>query len=565
MRLVECVPNISEGRDRRTIDTIAAQVETVEGVRLLDVDPGAATNRTVITFVGEPQAAVEAAFRLIRKAAELIDMRQHSGEHARNGATDVCPFVPLAGTTMEDCVELAQQLGERIGSELNIPVYLYENAASIPERQNLSYVRQGEYEALAQKLGQQEWKPDFGPNEFSEAIARTGATQIGAREFLIAYNINLNTKDTKFARRIGLAIREQGGAVVRDENNKKMRGPDGKFLKHEKGLFEHCKATGWFIEEYDLAQVTMNLTNYKVTPFHKVYDKVCELAEGMGVRVIGSEVVGLIPLEAMLEAGRHYLAKQNASAGVPEADLIKIAEQSVGLSQISPFDAAERIIEYRVAEDRPLVSATVSGFVDELSRNSPAPGGGSVAALCGSLAAGLAGMVANLTVGKRGYKKVQEEMKTVARAGQFLKDRLVRAVDDDTFAFNRVMACFGMPKDTPEAKSARDAAILEANKEATLVPLSVLETIPDILNLAEAVAKRGNENSLSDSGVAVLTARSAALGAYYNVLINLAGIDEPDWVAEIKGRADARVKEVQAKCDQLDTLVLERLKAPLQK
>ncbi len=558
MKLVECVPNISEGRDHKIIDAVTAEIETVDGVRLLDVDPGAATNRTVITFVGPPEEAVEATFRLIRKAAELIDMRGQTGEHARNGATDVCPFVPLGDSTMAECAELARQLGERVGAELGIPIYLYEEAASKPEWRNLANIRVGEYEALKDKLGKDEWKPDFGPNEYSERVAKTGATQIGARQFLIAYNINLNTKETKFAKRIGLTIRQQGGAVMRDENGKKVRGPDGKFIKQDKGLFEHCKATGWFIEEYDVAQVTMNLTDFHVTPPHIVFDKVCELAEQIGVRVIGSEIVGLIPLEAILQAGKHYLAKQKMSTGIPEKDLVQMATQSMGLAQISPFNPQERIIEYCVAEGRPLISHTVEGFTDELSRNSPAPGGGSVAALAGALAAGLSAMVANLTVGKAGYGKVKGEMIKASDAGQYLKDRLLRAVDDDTFAFNKVMECFGLPKGPK-----KDAAILEANKNATLVPLSVVETIPEVLNIAGAVAARGNQNSLSDAGVAILAARTAASGAYYNVLINLAGIDDKDFVADIKSRADALMKEIEERCNTLDEDILTRLRAPL--
>ncbi len=558
MKLVECVPNISEGRDRGIIDAVAAEIETVDGVRLLDVDPGAATNRTVITFVGPPENAVEAAFRLIRKAAELIDMRQQTGEHARNGATDVCPFVPLGDSTMAECADLARQLGERVGNELGIPIYLYEEAASRPEWRNLSNIRVGEYEALKDKLGKDEWKPDFGPNEWNDKVAGTGATQIGARQFLIAYNINLNTRETKYAKRIGLTIREQGGAVVRDENGKKVRGDNGKFIKHEKGLFDHCRATGWFIEEYNVAQVTMNLTDFQVTPPHVVFDKVCELAEGMGLRVTGSEIVGLIPLEGILATGKYYLTKQKVSTGVPEKDLVEVAIQSMGLSQISPFNPDERIIEYCVAEERPLIAHTVEGFADELSRNSPAPGGGSVAAMVGALAAGLSAMVANLTVGKAGYGKVKGEMIKVADAGQYLKDQLLRAVDDDTFAFNEVMACFGMPKGPK-----KNAAALEANKKATLVPLSVVETIPKILGIAEAVAARGNQNSLSDAGVAILSARTAASGAYYNVLINLAGIEDKSFVKEIKSRADALMKEITKRCDDLDAQVLKKLEEPL--
>jgi len=448
---------------------------------------------------------------------------------------------------MEECVGIARDLGARVGSELGIPVYLYEHAASKPEWRNLSFIRKGEYEALPEKLGTAEWKPDFGPNAWSERIAKTGATQIGARQFLVAYNINLNTKNTKLAKRIGLVIREQGGAVVRDEKGNKLRGPDGALLKHEKGLFEHCKATGWFIEEFGCAQVTMNLTDYTVTPPHIVFDKVCELADELGLRVIGSELVGLIPLEAMLMAGRHYLRKQGASDGVPEADLVGAAIQSMSLSQVSKFDPADKIVEYRVRGKRPLVERTIEGFLDELSRDSAAPGGGSVAALAGALGAGLAAMVANLTVDKPEYEKAKPEMIEIAEKGQALKDRLVRAIDEDTFAFNEVMAAFGLPKG-----ASRDAAILAANKKATLVPLSVLEAIPEVLELAEATGARGNRNSLSDSGVAVLTARTAAMGAYYNVLINTAQIADAAFASEIRTKADAVAAEVTKTCDRLD-------------
>ena len=560
MKLVECVPNISEGRDKKIIDAVTAEVEAIEGVRLLDVDPGATTNRTVFTFVGSPEAASEAAFRLIKKAATLIDMRTQTGEHARNGATDVCPFVPISDMSMDECATLAKKLGERVGNELGIPVYLYEHAASKPQWRNLANVRKGEYEALQAKLEKEEWKPDYGPSKWSDAIAKTGATQIGARQFLIAYNINLNTRNTKIAKRIGMTIRQQGGAVVRDERGRKVRGKDGKFLKTDKGLFEHCKATGWFIEEFNCAQVTMNLTDFTVTPAYKVFDKVVELADNLGVRVTGSELVGLIPLEAITDIGRHYLKKQGASAGVPEADLIEAAVQSMGLSQISSFDPQKSIVEYAVADTRPLVESTLEDFTDELSRDSAAPGGGSVAALIGALGAGLAGMVANLTVGKAGYGKVKNEMFEISEKAQKIQKFLIFAVDDDTFAFNKVMEAFALPKGTD-----KDAAILAANKKATLVPLSVLEAIPPILDLADATAERGNQNSLSDSGVAVLSARTAAMGAYYNVLINLAGIDDKAFVAETRAKADKVAAQVNELCDKLDAYIIDKLKAPLDK
>jgi len=561
MQLVECVPNISEGRDRSVIDAVTAEIEKVAGCTLLDVDPGEATNRTVITFVGPPSTIVDAAVRLAAKAAELIDMRNHSGAHARNGATDVCPFVPVAGVTMEDCVEIAKQTAERIGTELGIPAYLYEHAASKPEWRNLANVRKGEYEALKDKLGKPEWKPDFGPDKWNDNVAKTGATQVGAREFLIAYNINLDTKNTKVAREIGKIIREQGGAIVRDENNKKKRGEDGKFVRTEKGLFEHCKATGWFIEEYGVAQVTMNLTNYHITPPHVVFDKVCELAMERGARVTGSEIVGLIPLEAMKMAGTYYLIKQKQSWGIPETDIIDQAARSMGFSDVAPFRAEEKIIEQMVMEKRPLIEMSSKEFVDELSRDSAAPGGGSVAALCGSLAAGLGAMVANLTIGKKGYKKVQQEMRALAAEGQELKDFFLNAVDDDTFAFNRVMDGFGMPKGTPEEKKAREDAIETASQEATMVPLSVLEKTPAVLEIAHKVAERGNQNSLSDAGVASLAATTAACGAYYNVLINLGGLTDKEFVNKTREKADQIWKQVEGKAAEIHKEVLEKLRS----
>ncbi len=557
MKLIECIPNISEGQDPKIIDSVVNEVKSVDGVYLLDVSPGAATNRTVITFVGDLDTAPIAAFRLIKKAAELIDMRSHKGEHPRNGATDVCPFVPIGNTTMAECVALARKLGKRVGDELGIPVYLYENAATTPDRRMLATIRKGEYEELEKKLETKKWRPDFGPSTYTATTAKSGATQIGARQFLIAYNINLNTKNPKFARRIGLMIREQGGAVVRDENGKRLRDPDGKYLKHQKGLFENVNATGWLIEEYGAAQVTMNLTDFHVTPPHIVFDQVCALADEMGVRVTGSELVGLIPLEAMLAAGRHYLAKQKASTGVPESDLIDVAVASMGMSQISRFDPRKRIVEYCVEKERPLNSNTVKNFVDELSRNSPAPGGGSVAALAGALAAGLGGMVANLTIGKKGYAKVKEEMLAAAKESQCLKDQLLQAVDDDTLAFNRLFESFGRPKGPN-----RDAAVLKATKDATQVPLSVLEAIPKILNIADQVAKRGNKNSLSDAGVAVLSARTAAMGAYYNVLINLADITDEAYKSKVKNRADILIGNIESCCNDLNDEIVSRLRLP---
>ena len=545
-KLVECVPNFSEGRDQAVIDAITAEIPKVTGATLLDVDPGEATNRTVVTLVGSPEAAAEAAFRVIKKAAELIDMRKHSGAHARHGATDVCPFVPVSGVTVEECVELAHALGKRVGEELGIPIYMYESAATRPERQSLQDVRVGEYEALEEKLKQPQWAPDYGPAEFN---ATAGATNIGVRPFLIAYNINLNSRHARLAKDIGLTIREKG-RVKRDENNKKVRGEDGKFVRAPG--FPHCKATGWFIEEYGCAQVTMNLTDFTVTPIHTVFDKVEECAHKLGARVTGSEVVGLVPLQSLLDAGRHYLKKQGASTGVSEAELVWTAVRSLGFSEVAPFDPENKVIEYRVAKAARLASMTVADFVDELASNSAAPGGGSVAALAGAQAAGLASMVAALTYGKKGYKQHNELMDQAGVKAQALKAELLKALDTDTEAFDAVMACFRMPRKTDEQKAARDAAIMEANKGATLVPLSVLESIPEVLELVAKVVEHGNKNSLSDGGVGGQMARAAAYGAYYNVAINLEGMEDEAWAAEIKGRAGKALDEVNRLAGEIE-------------
>ncbi len=461
MKLVECVPNFSEGRDRKVIDAIAAAMVSVEGVTLLDVDPGAATNRTVYTMVGPPDAVAEAAFRAISTGLGLIDMTKHSGEHPRQGACDVCPFVPVAGMTMDECVELANRVGRRVGEELGAPVYLYEHAATRPERRNLAQIREGEYEALADKLGTDEWAPDFGPNEF---VAKAGAIQVGARDFLIAYNININSRNPRIAKDIALEIRDRGRFLR--EDGKKIRGPDGKFLR-KPGLFQHCKATGWYIEEYRCAQVTMNLTNYHVTPVHEVFDAVCRLADERGVRVTGSELVGLMPRDAILQAGVHYLKKQGASAGVPEAEVVETAIRSMGLQELTPFDPDKKVIEYVSRPSTPLMDLGAREFVDILSSDAPAPGGGSVAALAGAMSAGLSSMVAALTWGKKGHTDKNAVMDEVGTKGQALKDWFSLAVDRDTDAFNLVMEAFGLPKKTDEDKAARAAAILEANKGAT--------------------------------------------------------------------------------------------------
>jgi len=555
MKIVECVPNFSEGRDREKIQSIVREIESTPGVKLLDVDPGQATNRTVVTFVGSPEGVKEAAFKAIRKAAEVIDMSQHKGAHPRIGATDVCPFVPVSGVTMEDCVRLAHELGKRVGEELGIPVYLYEEAATRPERKNLASIRAGEYEGLADKLKDPDWQPDYGPAVFNP---RTGATVIGAREFLIAYNINLNTRDRKIAQEIASYLRESGrpkkdrnGNIVYDKKGQPVKVP---------GKFRAVKAVGWYIDEYGLAQISINFTNYKITPPHLVFDEACRLAEKMGVRVTGSELVGLIPLEALLMAGRYYLEKQGKSPGVPEKELVRIAVRSLGLSDVVPFDPARKIIEYQFPpDDKSLIRLKLDEFADELSMDSPAPGGGSVAALCGSLSAALSAMVANLTVGKKGYEAAWDRMKQVALRAQKLKDELLQAVDLDTRAFNRVMEAFRLPRTTEEQVREREAAIEQANKEATLVPLSVLEKAVELAELAYDAASRGNQNSVSDAGVAGLAARSCGLGAFYNVRINLPGIKDEKFKKKTLARAGQLVKKLENRLKKLEKLMEQSL------
>jgi glutamate formiminotransferase/formiminotetrahydrofolate cyclodeaminase len=557
MRLVECVPNFSEGRDQHIIGTITASIEEVDGAHLLDVDPGKDTNRTVVTFVADPDAAVEAAFQAIATAARVIDMSRHKGAHARMGATDVCPFVPVGGVSMDDCAELARRLGERVGKELGITVYLYEHAATSEERRNLATVRSGEYEGLAEKLKDPHWKPDFGPAELN---ARSGATAIGAREFLIAYNVNLNTKDRKQANDVALTVRE-GGRNKRDSKGKFVRDADGNPVK-EPGTLTHCKAVGWYIEEYRQAQVSINLTNMNVTPPHVAFDEVKKQAELRGMRVTGSEIVGLVPLGAMREAGVHYLELQGRSTGVPEKELIETAMQSLGLSDITPFDPKQKIIEYRVAEPRPLIEDTVAGFVDLTSTDSPVPGGGSVAALMGALASALASMVANLTVGKKGYKQYDEEMKRVAVTAQTTKDFMVRAVDDDSRSFDAVIAAMRLPKNTDAEKAARDRAIEDTTKHAIAVPFGVLDKCQDAIDPIATTAEHGNVNSLSDAGVAAGALKAAAYGAMLNVFINLEGVADADYVSDTRKRAGDIYAGVAARCDEIAGSVRDRLENP---
>ena len=496
------------------------------------------------------------AFRAIKKAAEVLDMSKHKGAHSRIGATDVCPFVPVSGVTMEDCVQIAHQVGKRVASELDIPVYLYEEAAQKPERKNLANIRVGEYEGLPEKLKSPKWAPDYGKSVFNP---RAGATVIGAREFLIAYNINLNTRDRSLAHHIALNLRERGRAK-RDKNGKIIRDENGKASKVP-GKFKDVKAVGWYIEDYGIAQISINFTNYKVSPPHLVFDETVKEAETIGLRVTGSELVGLIPKEAMLMAGRYYLDKQGKSPGVPDEELIDIAVKSLGLEDVSPFDPQKKIIEYQFKEvEDSLIDKNLREFANELSMDSPAPGGGSTAALCGALSSSLSSMVSNLTFGKKDYEDVQDKVKTWAMAAQELKDEFLRAVDLDTLAFNKVMDAFRMKKKTEEQKKERESAIQEATKEATLVPFSVLEMSLKALELAKNVALYGNKNSLSDAGVAGLTAQTAAEGAYYNVIINLPDIEDKQFKAKMKRRATALKNKSVRMGDEIREIVRRELK-----
>jgi glutamate formiminotransferase/formiminotetrahydrofolate cyclodeaminase len=529
-RLIECVPNFSEGRDPAVIQQITDAIQTVEGVRLLNVDPGKATNRTVVTFVGAPEAVIEAAFRAIRRAGELIDMSRHKGEHPRMGATDVCPLIPIAGITMEETAAFARRLAERVGRELALPVYLYENAQPNPARRNLSVIRAGEYEGFFKKIRQPEWAPDYGPAEFD---ARRGATVIGAREFLVAYNVNLNTTSTRRANAVAFDVREAGrpkkdadGKVVKDAQGNPVSIP---------GSLKCVKAIGWFIEEYGIAQISMNLTNLSVTPVHVAFDEVCRKAEARGLRVTGSELVGLVPLQSLLDAGRYFLRKQQRSVGVSEKELIKIAVRSLGLSELAPFKPEERIIEYvlRDTSQAKLVKMDLRAFADETASESPAPGGGSISAYVGALGAALGTMVANLSSHKVGWDERWEEFSGWAEKGQRLKDELLALVDEDTRAFNAIMAAFGLPKGTEAEKAARTAAIQEATRRAIEVPFRVMQLSAEALPIAVAMAEKGNPNSVSDAGVGALCARAAVQGAYLNVRINVKGFADKTFAEKV--------------------------------
>jgi glutamate formiminotransferase/formiminotetrahydrofolate cyclodeaminase len=546
--LVECVPNFSEGRDPVVIKAITDAIAAVEGVSVLDIDPGRATNRTVVTLVGSPEAVVNGAFAGIAKAAESIDMSCHQGEHPRIGATDVCPFVPVRNITMSECSDLAHQLGERVGRELGIPVYHYEHAALCPERENLAVVRDGEYEGLQAKLRDPAWVPDHGPAEWSEAVSRTGATVIGARPFLIAFNVNLNTKNTNRAMKIAALIREKG-IYRRNEDGSLFVGSDGQKVR-DPGLFKCVKAIGWYIDDYDRCQISINFTDYRVSPPHLVVDAIRRVAEREGVVVTGCELVGLIPMEAMLQAGRYYLERQHMNPGVSEDALIEIAERSWGLSELGDFDPDQAIIERRIQQDGPLVGMTGRRFIDTLASDAPAPGGGSVAALCGAMSAGLSAMVAQLTTGKGPKQQGSEVFYPLAVQAQALKDAYLADVDADTAAFGAIMQAFTLPKGTREEKLARRAAVQAATQLATQVPLRVLERTVQVIALAETAAT-GNPNARSDAGVAGLVAQACAEGAWYNVCINLKGLRDKDLGASYRSRADAALKEVNDRSQAL--------------
>ena len=555
MKLVECVPNISEGRRPEVYDAVAAAAASVAGVTLLNVDPGADTNRTVITFVGEPEAVLEGAFRLIRKGLELIDMSTHRGAHPRMGAVDVVPFIPVAGVSMEECAELARRLGERVGRELSIPVYLYEHACSAPHRRNLADIREGEYEGCARKLADPRWKPDFGPAAF---VARSGATVIGARKFLVAYNVNLNTLDKRLATRVAFDVRERG-RMQRDAEGNPILDTAGQ-PRWEPGILKSVKAVGWVIPEFGCAQVSINLTDLDVTPLHVAFDACEEKARERGLRVTGSEIVGLLPLDVLLEAGRHYLARMGRPTGVPEATVLHTAIRTLGLSEVKRFDPQERIIEYRLAPPAPLAGMSVRAFVDELSSDSPAPGGGSVSALAGSMAAGLAAMVAVLSHAKKGFESKHGALDRIAVRAQQLKDAMLFAVDADTAAFDRLLDAMRMPKATSEEQSLRETALAHATVSATEVPLGVLEKCPEIIALCREVGGIGLQASLSDAGVGAQAARAAAAGAYQNVCINLAGLTDVTRRAALLGRADQAWAEAQREHREAEREILVKLR-----
>ena len=555
-KLIECVPNISEGRDQEKINIIANIVETVEGVKLLNVDPGNATNRTVITFVGEPQQVIDAAYLLIQKAQELIDMSKHSGEHPRMGATDVCPLVPIANISMQETAGWAHKLGERVGRNLGIPVYHYEAAAKEEKRKNLANCRSGEYEGLSKKLVDPSWKPDFGPSEFNASVAKSGATAISARDFLVAYNINLNTTSTRRANAVAFDIREAGrlkregekitGKILKDKNGEPLREP---------GLFKAVKGIGWFIEEYGVAQISYNLTNINISPLHEVFDKTCERAIARGMRVTGSELVGLVPKKVLIDAGKHFLKKQKRSLGIAEEEIIKIAIKTLGLDELAPFNPEKRVIEYMLDGDNKnrLVDMNLVAFTNETSSESPAPGGGSISAYCGTMGAALGTMVANLSAHKRGWDDRWEEFSKWAEKGLTYQNELLHLVDEDTNSFNKIMEAFRLPKDSEAEKAKRAEAIQVATKFAIETPFKVMETAYNSMEVMQAMADFGNPNSVTDAGVGALCARTAVIGAFLNVKINCGDCEDKAFVTDIKKRGQQLVDKACA----LEAKILE--------
>ena len=554
-QLIECVPNFSEGRDMSVISKITDEIKSVDGVKLLDVDPGKATNRTVVTFVGEPEPVIEAAFRAIKKASEVIDMSKHSGEHPRMGSTDVCPLIPIANITMEEVVKFAIKLAKRCGDELDIPFYLYEEAAQKPERKNLATIRAGEYEGLADKLKDPKWKPDFGPSYFNP---KAGATVIGARDFLVAYNVNLNTTSTRRANSVAFDLREKG-RVLREGDpitGKVIRDADGNPVR-ETGKLKSVKAIGWFIEEYGIAQVSMNLTNINDTPLHVAFDEAVKSADQRGMRVTGSELVGLVPKRVLVDAGKYFLAKQERSTGISEREIMQIAIKSLGLDELGPFDPAKKVIEYLLENpnDHFLVSKSLTDFADETASESPAPGGGSIAAYAGALGASLGTMVANLSSHKRGWDERWKEFSDWAEIGQQIKNRLLFLVDEDTRAFNRIIDAVRMPKGSPEEAERRAQAMNEATKYAIEIPFQVMQSAFKSFELLEAMTREGNPNSVSDAGVGALCAKTAVEGAYLNVVINCKDLEDADFVADIKAKA----QKILAEATQKERAIIEEV------
>jgi len=553
-QLIECVPNFSEGRDMTVIKQITDEIEKVDGVKLLDVDPGKATNRTVVTFVGEPDAVIEAAFLAIKKASEVIDMSKHSGEHPRMGATDVCPLIPIANITLDEVADYARKLGERAGSELDIPFYLYEHAASTPERKNLATVRAGEYEGLQDKLKDPKWKPDYGPSRFN---AKAGATAIGARDFLIAYNVNLNTKSVRKANSVAFDIREKGrvkreghpivGKVVKDKDGNPMREP---------GSCKSVKAIGWYIEEYGMAQISMNITNISDTPLHIAFEECRKSANNRGLRVTGSELVGLVPKKVMLLTGKYFLEQQGRSTGVSEAEIIDVAVMSLGLNELGKFDPKKKIIEYLLEDDdKKLVDLTIREFADETASESPAPGGGSISAYMAALGASLGTMVANLSANKRGWDDKIGFFSQQAETGQALKDKLLKLVDEDTHAFNQIIEAVRLPKGTEAEKKARKDAMNKATKNAINVPFSIMETGLECYDFLEIMAKDGNPNSISDAGVGALACRAGIHGAFLNVQINCAGFEDEKFVKKMIDSGNKILEQSDKYCTKILRIV----------